>query len=40
MVFSIFKPKAVALLRLMVTYIVLDLEFVSSSNAEGLVVHA
>ena len=40
MVFAIFKPKAVALLRLNVTNIVLDFESISCSDAEGLVVHA
>ena len=40
MVFAIFKPKAVVLLRLNVTNIVLYLKFISCSDAEGLVVHA
>ena len=37
--FAIFKPKAVVLLRLNVTNIVLYLESISCSDAEGLVVH-
>ena len=36
---AIFKPKAVVLLRLNVTNIVLFLESISCSDAEGLVVH-